>query len=235
MAINQIFGSSSATSNFINSSLGINSASNANSGNQSIVSDYMSIKNGSYYKLLKAYYASDSKGSEESEADSAQKAQNKKIASDASNLSKASANALATDFRTADEDSIVSVIKAFADAYNDTIHASSEENSTQKDVLRNTVWMTNLTSSSEKLLSSVGITVKSDNTLSINEEALKSANRGTLETLFHGNLSFASKVSAKASSIYKAALGDKATGSAYTSTGKSYQAVSSPSKIDSLT
>ena len=87
--------------------------------------------------------------------------------------------------------------------YNDVVGQAGDSNS--KDVLRNAVWMTGITESNENLLSKIGITVGKGNKLELDEEALKKADIGTLQTLFTGHNSFADKVSMKASSISNAA------------------------------
>ena len=210
----------SSSSDIISASLGQPSAG-------TVMSDYASIKNGSYYKLLKAYYA------KPTEKDKETSPQDQKIASDSNSLKKNASALTDMDFSTASEDQIVSAVKKFVDSYNDVISSCSDDESTNKDVLRNCLWMTNTTSHAEKLLSSVGITVNKDNTLALDEDTLKSASKSTLDTLFHGNLSYASKIAVKGSSIFSAASGTN-KGCTYTGTG-TFTSPTMDNIFDSLT
>ncbi|MCR5626310.1 MAG: hypothetical protein K6F99_03220 [Lachnospiraceae bacterium] len=73
------------------------------------------------------------------------------------------------------------------------------------------------TSKYQNLLSDVGITIGSDNKLSVDEEALKKADVTTLKVLFSNTNSLADDISSKASSISRAAA--NAGGTTYTSDG----------------
>ena len=90
-----------------------------------------------------------------------------------------------------------------------------------KNVLRNAMWMTGITDSTEKLLSEVGITIGKGNKLELDEDSLKEANVTTLKSLFTGPGSFADKISQKAGRISSAAANAaaKVKGTTYTSNG----------------
>lgn len=190
------------------------------------LSDYAAIKNGSYGKLLKAYYAKQDAEKSASGSDSVQKATLMKTGADAL---KKSAEALNNDtlwekkkIRKKDEktgeeievedydfDAITKAVKSFVESYNDVIEQAGDSNS--KDVLRNAVWMTGITESNEKLLGKIGITIGKGNKLELDEETLKKADINTLKTLFTGHNSFADKVSMKANSISNAAARSSGT------------------------
>ena len=205
-------------SNYANAFLSGLNTNTDNSGSFSLT-DYAMIKKGTYGKLMKAYYAQEKVGKLSSGGDSKPKLS--KMAGSASAMAK-SAQALMQktlwekkngedDY---DRDAITKAIKSFADSYNSTVEEAG--NSNNKDVLRNAVWMTTATSSNEKLLNKVGITVGSDNKLILDEEKLKSADISTLKTLFTGYNSFAEKIMSKGNAISMAAA---KAGGIYTKNG----------------
>lgn len=194
------------------------------------VSDYASIKDGSYGKLLKAYYKQQ-KAEKTSSSDGTQKL----------TLMQTSAGALAKsvqglmndslwekktktekDEKTGEEkktsdydwDAIIKAVKFYVDDYNDTVKQAGESNT--KGVLRNAAWMTSLTSKNENMLSKVGITVGKGNTLTFDEKVLKKADISTLKSVFTGYNSYVSKISKKATSISNEA---SRAGGTYTSGG----------------
>ena len=184
------------------------------------LTDYMSIKNGSYGKLVKAYYAKQDAEKASADGETVQKATLMKNGADAL---KKSVEALKNDdlwekkiIKKKDEqtgeevevedydwDAITKAMKSFVAEYNDVIVQAGDSNS--KDVLRNAVWMTGITESNVNVLLKIGLTVGKGNKLELDEEALKKADINTLKTLFTGHNSFADKVSMKASSISNAA------------------------------
>ncbi len=191
-----------------------------NTNNSYSLADWSTIKNGTYRKLMKAYYKNDD---EQSKAEAAEetKQTNVKIKSQVDTLKK-TASALmdkslwekktltkkdektgeTTEYEDYDWEKITKAVKSFVDAYNDTLDESVE--SDNKKVLRNTVYMTQSAKSIENLLEDVGITIDEDNKLSVDEEKLKKANMADLKTLFVGKNSFADKVMQKASAINNA-------------------------------
>ena len=184
------------------------------------LSDYAAIKNGSYGKLLKAYYVKQDAQKAASGGETVQKATLMKTGADAL---KKSADALKNDElwekkkikkkdeKTGEEievedydwDAITKAMKSFVEDYNDIIKQAGDSNS--KDVLRNAVWLTGITESNENMLSKIGITVGKGNQMALDEEVLKKADISSFKTLFTGHNSFADKVSMKANSISHAA------------------------------
>ena len=202
------------------------------------LSDYASIKNGSYGKLLKAYYTNQDAEKISSSKDSVQKSTLMRTGADAL---KKSADALnndelwekkkikkedektgeETEVEDYDWEAITKVVKSFVEDYNDVIEQAGESNS--KEVLCNAVWMTGITESSENVLSKIGIKVGKGNKMELDEDALKKASIGTLKIIFTGHNSFANKVSMKANSISNAAAWSSGT---YKSNGKYNNALS---------
>ncbi len=202
------------------------------------LTDYSMIKNGTYGKLLKAYYAQEKQ--EKSAVGRDDRSKLTLMAGTAGALSK-SAQALMSEslwkkkvFVEKKEDSgeevsredynwkeIVKAVKSFVDDYNSTLDKAGESNN--RDVLRNAVWMTSTTSANSKMLEKVGITIGSGNKLQIDEEKLKNSDISTLKTLFTGYNSLAEKMMKKGEAISLAA---RCTGQSYTNTGKYYSPLS---------
>lgn len=209
------------------------------------VSDYAMIKNGSYGKLMKAYYAKQDADKLSQTGDSSKTLT--LMRSSADSLKK-SAEALGNaslyekkKFKKKDEetgeetevwdydwDAITKAVKAFVDDYNAVVEQAG--NSETRDVLRNAAWMTGITEKTGNLLSKVGITVGKGNKLKFDEEALKKKtvlgkssiefdNISTLKSLFTGHGSLADKVAQKASAISSAAARTKGVDKTYNKQG----------------
>ena len=116
-----------------------------------------------------------------------------------------------------DKGDYTEAVKTFADNYNAVINSMDHVNSTS--ILSRTVNLTNLTQANSKLLSEIGITINSDNTLSVNEDILKEANAATVKSLFQGTGSYAYRVSAQASLINFAAEQESRKSNTYSFTG----------------
>lgn len=221
-------------------------------GNQNAFSltDYMGIKNGSYGKLLKAYYKKqDEEKTVESESEKKQLAL---LKSNADGLKNSVLDLMDEDLfekktiKTKDEktgevtekedydwDAITKAVKAFADNYNSVMKEAGD--SDDKSVLRNATWLLKGTEANSKLLGNVGITIGTDNTLKVDEEALKKADISTLKLLFQGVNSYADKVVRKADQIGKAALqGTGMSGSAYTNKADYENLLSSGTLYDEI-
>lgn len=195
------------------------------------LTDYASIKNGSYKKLLKAYYAKQDADKLSQSGDSAQKLTQMRSSADSLKKSAEALNKSSLwekkmikkkDENTGEEkevldydwDAITKAVKSFVDDYNSVVEEAG--NSNTKGVLRNAVWLTGMTKKMSGLLSKAGITIGKGNKLELDEDELKKANITTLKSLFTGQGSFADKVAEKAGRIGNAASGN---GSTYTSTG----------------
>ncbi len=237
-----------------NSFFGTSSSDNGSSG-VSWLTEYASIQNGSYGKLAKAYYAKKSGTDEKmSKAEQEQKQQtDNRIATTADTLKDAAAATTGvaslfekkeltvtkedgttekkTDY---DYDSIYKAVKKFADSYNEML--TQGEKSDKTGVLSPTAHMVSATLKNSKLLAEAGITVNKDNSLSVDEDKLKSTKITTLRALFHGKNSYADQIASKASLISNAAKNSANAKKTYTSKGSldSNESNSSGSMIDSI-
>lgn len=217
----------------------------------SAMSDYNSIKSGSYYKLLKSYYHGNSK------IDSASSVKNtrnntrdydystdavkdnktaatvrdsaKELKEDSLKLLDKGKNSVfnkvsvkkedGTKSEEYDKDAIYKAVSEYVDSYNKTIkNASDSDNGSVRAAAKNIV---NTTKSNSKFLSEVGISVGTDNKLSIDEKAFKAANMTDVKNLFNGVGSYAYKVSNSASGIYNQSLTQiaRGNGSSYNNAG----------------
>lgn len=202
----------------------------------SLLSDYASIKNGSYGKLLKAYYVKQDAENASVSGDSRQKlslmrssADSLKKSADALNTSslwekkkikkKDEETGKETEIEDYDWESITKAVKSFIEDYNAVVGQAGDSDT--KNVLRKAMWMTGITDSNERLLSEVGITIGKGNKLELDEDSLKEANVTTLKSLFTGSGSFADRISQKAGSLSNAAANAAARvkGTTYTSNG----------------
>lgn len=207
------------------------SMTGGNVASMNFLSDYASIKNGSYGKLMKAYYGPSHRSSKEvsslveknQRTTAAAKDSAKTLSSieSAAEELKKSADALTAkgsksvfnkvDIETKDENGVTSttkgydtnaIYKAVSDFVDDYNSVIKQAGSAESTSIQNRVKsMTGATSANEKLLSKVGITINENKTLSIDEKAFKAADMATVKTLFGGNASYADRISAQATML----------------------------------
>lgn len=212
-------------------------------GNLNFLSDYASIKNGSYGKLMKAYYAKDAADKTASEGkDTETKKNSISTAADsaktlseiekAADTMKESADSLlvkgsksvfrkknekATVSEEYDTDAIYKAVSGFVTDYNDLLSKTSAASS--KNLQSKADTLAAVTSANAKLLSRVGITVNSDSSLSLDEEAFKKSDMGTVKNLFGTTGAYGYKVSAQASMIDYTAAKESTRSNTYTANG----------------
>ena len=212
-------------------------------GNLNFLSDYASIKNGSYGKLMKAYYAKDAadkaastgkdtetkKNSISTAADSAKTLSEIEKAADTmkesadSLLVKGSKsvfrkkNEKATVSEEYDTDAIYKAVSGFVTDYNDLLSKTSAASSKNLESKADT--LAAVTSANAKLLSRVGITVNSDSSLSLDEEVFKKSDMGMVKNLFGTTGAYGYKVSAQASMIDYTAAKESTKSNTYTANG----------------
>lgn len=212
-------------------------------GNLNFLSDYASIKNGSYGKLMKAYYAKDAadkaastgkdtetkKKSISTAADSAKTLSEIEKAADTmkesadSLLVKGSKsvfqkkNVKTTVSEEYDTDAIYKAVSGFVTDYNDLLSKTSAASS--KNLQSKADTLAAVTIANAKLLSRVGITVNSDSSLSLDEKAFKKSDMGTVKNLFGTTGAYGYKVSAQASMIDYTAAKESTRSNTYTANG----------------
>ena len=202
------------------------SSSGGGLGNLNFLSDYASIKNGSYSKLMKAYYgmgqsissgttSSDRKSSKGNVLDKileekmhpkvskeVQKA-NKDLSAGLSSLNSAVSTLRndntytdSTDGKSA-SDKVVSAMKAYVTNYNNVVSSAKDSTLTSK-----TSYVANMMSSTAAnadKLSEIGVTINANGTLMLNEGKLKETDISKVQDLFSSDniLSSGSMVSSR--------------------------------------
>ena len=209
--MSDFFGVGSQGSNVFDTYFG---TSSNNSGTSLLtgLGDLKMIQSGAYKKSLKAYYATQKKNNAEDGKDSDKesisnsgkadsktqlslvKSTSQKLYESAKKLK--SRDYSSKDFKTED---VLSDVKNFISNYNSTINSTKKLNS--YSMLQTAVWATEQMNISEGMLNKVGITIKDDNTLSIDEEELKKARTSEVKALFGGTGSLVSRVAQKASTL----------------------------------
>ncbi|MGN1136054.1 MAG: hypothetical protein ACI4SF_07530 [Oscillospiraceae bacterium] len=201
-----MYGINAYTSNAMYTSLLSSNYSNKNNTQTNSTSDLLAlmkkvdqVRSKDYQKNMineyeKAFSGSDV-GTYESE---------KKLSSDASNLSKSAsvlASASKADFE--DKDKLLSNVKSFVEDYNTTI--DSLQKSESVDALKKGLYMTNTAKAYSAALGRIGLRVGTDNKITLNEDTLKNADTNSVKSLLSGNYSFTTKAADKAAQISKAA------------------------------
>ncbi len=218
----------------------------SNSGGVNL-SDYASIKNGSYGKLLKAYYAKDSDRTSKS-SETARKivgnsydstATNTDLSKKTSALSKSAdallkkgedsvfeekeltakdENGVETKTMGYDRDAIYDAVSSFVKDYNSLLDTSAKSNNTS--VLRAAANMTSQTAVYSKALEKVGVKVGDDNKLSIDKDTFGKADVGAIKNLFGTEGSLVDSTQNRSDMIASSAQADSLkAGGTYSSAG----------------
>ncbi len=192
-------------------------------GNLNFLSDYASIKNGSYAKLMKSYYGTKQSSAAESGKKSSsgnvlekilEEKKNPKVSKDVqeananlttglSNL-KTSVSALQngktytdTENGQSAEDKVVSAMKNFVSNYNDVVKAA--KGSTLSNKTAYVANMMSTTAANADKLSEIGININSNGTLELNEAKLKVAGTSKVQDLFSADniMSYGSTIASR--------------------------------------
>lgn len=207
------------------------------------LSEYASIRSGSYGKLMRSYFSMDStKGTSKSDdstkntiedlatTTSTSKDSTKTLAaieSDAKELTD-TAKALYTRSNNKvftkdsggsyDTDKIYKAVKRFADDYNSMLDTAGKSSTNR--ISRSVSSMKNETSYNEKPLKEIGITVdEKTGRLSVDETTFKSADTEKIKNLFNGTGSYAYSVATKAAMTESYAKSEAAKSNTYTKNG----------------
>lgn len=237
-------------SGYDSSSLGVlfsslNTKNTNNSGNAMSdllginYSDYATIRSGSYFRLMKAYYSTGSSEMEQAISSTSTSKDDAKtlarIESDAEDMKKA-ADALLEKgskslFKTkevTDEsgkvskqyntDEILKAVKKFADEYNSMLDEASESETANISAAADR--LVQITKTNEKLLGKIGITVDENDHLKIDEEAFKKADMTVVKGLFNETGSYGYQVSARANMIHYYAENEASKSNTYGKSGE---------------
>lgn len=200
------------------------SSSNGGTANLNFLSDYASIKNGSYAKLMKAYYGT-GQGSDTAVSSSRSSSKNilkkleeekrhprvsKDVQTANSNLTSGlsslkgsistlqnSATYTDTENGKSAADKVVSAVKTFVSDYNNVVNAAKGSTLTGK-----TAYVANMmsaTASNSGRLSEIGVRVNANGTLEIDEGKLKKADLSRVQDLFSSEdiMSYGSRLASR--------------------------------------
>lgn len=200
------------------------SSSGGGTSNLNFLSDYASIKNGSYGKLMKAYYGTGQSSSaasgsskrssknilEKLEAEKRNPRVSKEVQQANSDLTsglsnmKSSLSALQNSNTYTDTENgqsaankVVSAVKNFVSDYNSVVTAAKDSTLTSK-----TAYVSNMMSSTAAnsgKLSEIGVKVNTNGTLTIDEAKLKTADLSKVQELFSADdiMSYGSRLSSR--------------------------------------
>ncbi len=208
-----------------------------------VLTDYASIKSGSYGKLMKAYYTK-YPTSTFKEKDAITNSYLTKVNADnakekADILNTTGAKSLFAKTGTNEDgtdiiniDTIYKGVSDFIASYNTFILDASSSKSAP--VLREANNLTNYTTLYKNLLSKAGITLNTDNTLSIEEEDFKKTSSSSLKSMFNGAGSFSYQVSLKASMISYYADRESSINNSYSNNGSYLSTYTSGNLMDEI-
>ena len=215
---------------FLFSSLNSSDSKNSNSLYGINFSDYASIKNGSYGKLLKAYYKKDSTAGRtdnrtssvtRTKVDATVKKELSDIQTYAGNV-KDSAAALMEKggksvFKDGDMEKSYKAVSDFTSDYNTLMEKS--QTSVSSAVTRYAGSMAYAVEGYKSPLKDIGITIGKDNMLSIDKDTFMNAGADKVKALFNGNSSLSYSVSTKAAAIGNKAYSESNKSNLYNATG----------------
>lgn len=201
--------------------------------------DYATIRSGSYFKLLSAYYGENSSDAIknvvsststskddsktlariESAADSMKDSAEKLLERGTKSLFKEveTKNEDGTTTTGYDTDTIYKAVKQFTEDYNELLKQAAESNT--NSILRAGTTMVNYSKVNERLLAKVGITIGTDNKLEMDEETFKKADMNDVKSLFQNRGSYAYQIETQASLIESYAKTEAAKSNTYSQSG----------------
>lgn len=197
--------------------------------------DYASIRGGGYYKLMKNYYAESKSTSPSSTATSKDSTASLARIEDGAETLKDSADKLlekgkdsifnkvettnkdGSTTNSYDTDKIYKAVSDFVDQYNSMIDTAGKSN--VKSILNAESTMVSMTNKNSALLDSAGISIGSDNKLTINKDEFKKADMSTVKSMFNSTGSYAYQVSAQASMINYYAENEASKANTYNNAG----------------
>lgn len=200
---------------YLFNSLGTSSRGSYSAANLNFLSDYASIKNGSYGKLMRAYYGQNTNKEvssiteKKTNSTSFDTAKTLAKVQETTDSLKESADALLETGKKSvfHEDKVTDAayeaVSQFVKDYNAALSSMDDVNSTS--ILNRTLSMTSATAANKNLLEKAGITIGKDNSLTLDKDTFMKADLNTVKSLFQGTGSYAYRISAQASLINFAA------------------------------
>lgn len=217
-------------------SIGINGGNNltdmfrsifgaANNGSSSFLSNYASIRNGSYRKLMNAYYGrkdsdkSTSKKDKDYTSDFFDSAVKGRVDGEGLSEAKSAAESMQSSLTTLmdrkknvfkkdedgnyDVDKIYNAVNSFVKEYNEMLNVS--DNLEDERTLNKILSMARYTSTNRSALSYAGITFNEKSEMVIDKDKFSKMDMNAVKNLFQGAGGYASQMLSKASNIQAAA------------------------------
>ncbi len=214
-----------------NSLFGVSGSNNSANGIYSLLGDYSSIKKGSYGKLVSKYLSeaddSSSKKSSSTINDTKLKISSDALKPNAAYTALNDTKALQSSIKAlsseelykdgADSDKLYEKAKAFVDDYNDLLDSAGR--SSVSGLKTNVNSIISRTATEKSNLEGIGITVKSDNTLSIDKDKFNAADTSDVKKLLGQTGGYASMVGVNANGAEYYAQAAASSGSLYGNSG----------------
>lgn len=200
---------------------------------------YRAAGDGEAVTSSKAKYAGTSSYTSSASASATKKEEENKTVTDAS--SAAAANSLyksieklgATDMSNSNKSAVYRAFSSFVGDYNDLINNTAK--SSNSNVVNQASYLKGIVSSNSSTFSKLGVTVNSDNTLTLDESKFMNADMSSVKKLFSGAYSAAEKMTDKVNSIYRyATQGDTLTKKTYDNAGGGVGAPTMGSMVDAI-
>lgn len=222
----------------------LNGSNNSNNIFNSInLSDYNSIKSGTYGKLLKEYYrkadteetSSDKKNNTTTKVESESVKELKELQTEANELRDSASKLMQRGSKSAlgseDMEKAYAAVKEFADNYNTLMEKGTESDS--KSIKRTAEGMVDLMKDYEKSLNEIGITIDKDNKLVVDKDTFQKSSMDKVQDLFRGNNSLSYLTSMRAVTIANTAYSESNKSNLYTGDGN-YTALSTGDIFNSI-
>ena len=212
---------------FLFSSMNSSKNSSSNLFTSINLSDYNSIKTGTYGKLLKAYYKKEDTEDTTSKKPTANKVEEssvkelKEVQTEANGL-RDSATALMQKgsksvFKDEDMKKVYSAVSDFVSDYNSVVEKGKETDS--KALIRGAEGLVSLAKDYEKELNEMGITIDKNNKLTMDKDTFMKTDISKVKDLFNGQNSFSYLTSVRAVSMANTAYSESNKANLYTGNG----------------
>ena len=213
-----------------NSLFGVSNSNNSGNGIYSLLGDYSSIKSGSYGKLVSKYLSeSDDSSSKKSSTinDTKKKTSSDTLKPNAAYTALNDTKSLQSSIKAlsdeelykegADADKLYDKAKSFVNDYNDLIDSAKSSNISGLKTNVNSI--VSRTAAEKENLKNIGITVNSDDTLSIDKDKFNAADKDGVKKLLGQTGGYASMVGVNANGAEYYAQAAASSGSLYGSSG----------------
>ncbi|MDE6320053.1 MAG: flagellar filament capping protein FliD, partial [Lachnospiraceae bacterium] len=151
----------------------------------------------------------------------------------ANTLYKSIENLGAMNISNDNKEAVYKAFNTFVKDYNDLIKNTAK--STNSNVVNQANYLMGIVSSNRSAFSKLGVTINSDNTLTLDEKKFKEADMSGVKNLYSGAYSVAEKMTDKVNSIYRyATQGETLNKKTYDNAGSGVGAPTMGSMVDAI-